>query len=56
MRLKANPGVSGIALMGREYTPDAEGCINLDADLVPVALESGFEVAPEPVATPVAVE
>ena len=42
MKLKAEAGVAGIALMGVEYVNDSEGCVVVPDDLVAVALANGY--------------
>lgn len=43
MKLRAQDGVHGIGIDGREFVNDPDGCIDLPDDLVDVALRNGYE-------------
>jgi hypothetical protein len=42
MKLKAKDGVRGVGVGGKEYTVDAEGCIDVPDEFVSAVLKAGF--------------
>jgi len=48
VKLKAAPGVAGIALMGVEYVNDSDGCIVVPDDLVGAARSGGYSIPVAP--------